>query len=114
MQSIQFLFIHVYCSFKINQILFIFSDFEEMSIGVLNIFDSTTDDLINGVILLRKIPFYNLDCLQMAVESDCQKFVALSSVQNLLTGIWYGKIVSKSGVKAGIRVCLLFIDSRFL
>ena len=84
MQSIQFLFIHVYCSFKINQILFIFSDFEEMSIGVLNIFDSTTDDLINGVILLRKIPFYNLDCLQMAVEADCQKFVALSSVVSRL------------------------------
>jgi len=75
-----------------------------MSVGVLNIFDSTTDDIINGVILLRKIPFYNLDCLQMAVEADCQKFVALSSVQNLLTDIWYGKIASKSGFKAGFKV----------
>ena len=78
-----------------------------MAIGVLNIFDSTTDDLINGVILLRKIPFFNLDCLQMAVEADCQKFVALSSVQNLLTDIWYGKVTSKSGAKASLKVTLI-------
>lgn len=75
-----------------------------MAIGVLNIFDKSTDDIINGVILLRKIPFYNLDCLQMAVEGDCQQFVALSSVQNLLTDIWYGKIQIKSGLRAKILV----------
>lgn len=75
-----------------------------MAIGVLNIFDGTTDDLINGVILLRKIPMFNLDCLQMAVEADCQKFVSLSSVQNLLTDIWLGKVTSKSGSKATIKV----------
>jgi hypothetical protein len=46
-------------------------EFEQMSIGVLNIFDKTTDDIINGVILLRKIPYFSLDCLQMAVEADC-------------------------------------------
>lgn len=80
-----------------------------MAIGVLNIFDSTTDDLINGVILLRKIPFYNLDCLQMAVEADCKKFVSLSSVQNLLTDIWYGKIASKSGMKATIKVRNIYV-----
>jgi hypothetical protein len=81
-----------------------------MAIGVLNLFDATTDDLINGVILLRKIPLYNLDCLQMAVEADCQKFVALTSVQNLLTGIWYGKVSSKSGVKATLKVYLMSMD----
>jgi hypothetical protein len=75
-----------------------------MAIGVLNLFDSTTDDLINGVILLRKIPFFNLDCLQMAVEADCQRFVALSSVQNLLTDIWFGKVTSKTGLKASLKV----------
>lgn len=79
-----------------------------------SIFDATTDDLINGVILLRKIPFYNLDCLQMAVEADCQKFVALSSVQNLLTDIWYGKIASKSGFKAGMKFIISCISIGFL
>lgn len=83
-----------------------------MAIGVLNIFDATTDDLINGVILLRKIPFYNLDCLQMAVEAHCQKFVALSSVQNLLTDIWYGKLTQKSGIKASIKVKFNFFSEK--
>jgi len=73
-------------------------DFEDMAIGVLQIFDKTTDDILNGVILLRRIPFYGLDCLQMAVEGDCQKFVALSAVQNLLTDIWYGKIEINDGL----------------
>jgi hypothetical protein len=85
-----------------------------MSIGVLNIFDSTTDDLINGVILLRKIPFYNLDCLQMAVEANCEKFVALSSVQNLLTDIWNGKVVYKAGIKAGIKFFISCLSLGFL
>ena len=79
-----------------------------MAIGVLNIFDATTDDLINGVILLRKIPFYNLDCLQMSVIADCKMFVSLSSVQNLLTDIWHGKIIAHSGWKAGLKVNNLF------
>ena len=85
-----------------------------MSIGVLNIFDSTTDDLINGVILLRKIPFYNLDCLQMAVEANCEKFVALSSVQNLLTDIWHGKVVYKAGIKASIKFAISCCSLGFL
>ena len=83
------------------------SEFEEMAIGVLTLFDKSTDDIINGVILLRKIPFYNLDCLQMAVEADCQKFVSLSCVQNLLTDIWYGKIQIKSGLRGKIWVNLV-------
>ena len=78
-----------------------------MAIGVLTLFDKSTDDIINGVILLRKIPFYNLDCLQMAVEADCQKFVSLSCVQNLLTDIWYGKIQIKSGLRGKIWVNLV-------
>lgn len=88
--------------------------FEEMAIGVLNIFDATTDDLINGVILLRKIPFYNLDCLQMAVIADCKKFVSLSSVQNLLTDIWHGKIIANAGFKAGFKFMLSCLSFGFL
>ena len=38
------------------------SEFEEMAIGVLTLFDKSTDDIIDGVILLK---------------SDCEKFVSL-------------------------------------
>lgn len=85
-----------------------------MACGVLNVFDGTSDDLINGIILLQKIPFYGLDCLQIAVEARCLKFIALPSVQNLLTDIWNGKIESKSGFKAAIKVHCFFSDSHNL
>jgi len=62
--------------------------FEEMSIGVLNIFDESSVDGLNGVILLQKIPYYNMNCLEMASESKSQKFLSVTSVQNLLTEIW--------------------------
>ena len=97
-----------------TDIIKVAKDFEEMAIGVINIFDKSTDDIINGVILLRKIPFYNLDCLQMAVEGDCQKFVALSSVQSLLTDIWYGKVQVTTGFKGRIGFFLSCITMGLL
>ena len=59
--------------------------FEDMAIGVLSIFDDCSVDLINGVILLQIIPYYKLNCLEMASEAKSQKFIALPS----------GKIFSK-------------------
>ena len=59
-----------------------------MAIGVLNIFDESTIDLINGVILLQQIPYFNMNCLEMASESRSQRFLSVASVQNLLTEIW--------------------------
>lgn len=75
-----------------------------MACGVLKIFDNLSDDLINGIILLQKIPYYNLDCLQLAVEANCLEFISLSTVQNLLTEIWHGRIEIKSGFKASLNV----------
>jgi hypothetical protein len=82
-----------------------------MSCQVLNLFDHSHDDLINGIILLQKVPYYKLDCLQLAVEADCLRFISLSPVQNLLTDIWNGKIEPKRGFKANFKFglsCLCF------
>jgi hypothetical protein len=79
-----------------------------MAIGVLNIFDEASIDLINGVILLQKIPYYNMNCLEMASEARSQKFLSVTSVQNLLTEIWFGKIDFKNGLKSNLKVGNLF------
>jgi hypothetical protein len=73
--------------------------FENMACDVLSIFDSSMNEFMTSILLLQKIPYYNgLDCLQMAVEGECLKFVSQNSVQNLLTDLWNGKITgSKSG-----------------
>ena len=75
-----------------------------MACGVLEIFDSTSDDCINGIILLQKIPYYDLNCLQLAVEAKCLKFISLSTVQNLLTEIWNGRIETRGGLNGTLKV----------
>ena len=61
-------------------------EMEEMACAVLCLFDAMTDDLINGVLLLQKIPYYKINCLKMADEADCLKFISLPCVQDILTG----------------------------
>ena len=80
-----------------------------MAIGVMNIFDEASLDLINGVILLQKIPYYNMNCLEMASEARSQQFLSVTSVQNLLTEIWFGKIDFKSGFKSNLKVASLLL-----
>ena len=65
---------------------------------------------MNGILLLQKIPYYNnLDCLQMADESNCLKFISLPSVQNLVTSVWNGQITYKSGLLYNLKVSILII-----
>jgi hypothetical protein len=75
-----------------------------MAIGVMNIFDEASVDLINGVILLQNIPYYNMNCLEMASEARSQRFISVTPVQNLLTEIWFGKIDFKDGFKSNLKV----------
>ncbi len=71
----------------------------------MNIFDLDSDDFMNGMLLLQKIPYYNnLDCLKMAVEANCIQFISMPAVQNLITNIWYGQIVYKSDLKFILKV----------
>ncbi len=81
---------------------------EEMACCVLRIFDATSDDLINGFLLLQKIPYYKINCLKMgeiyimiddrinliydslsllqiAEEADCLKFLSLPVVRDIIT-----------------------------
>ncbi len=63
---------------------------------------------MNGILLLQKIPYYNnLDCLQMADESNCLKFISLPSVQNLVSSVWNGQISYKSGLIYNLKVFIL-------
>ncbi len=90
--------------FQIICKIFVRSDFEALAIGVWNTFDHNTDDLINDVILLRVVPYYNIDLLEMAVEGDSKKFVSHPSIQDLLTNIWHGNLVLKPKPTAKLTV----------
>ena len=51
-------------------IIFNIRYFENLACDVLNKFDETSDDLANGVLMLQKIPYYKLNCLEMAFEGN--------------------------------------------
>lgn len=75
-----------------------------MACCVLNIFDNSTDDLNNSLILSQKNAYYNSNCLTLAFKANCLKFISLPTVQNFLTETWFGKIEIKKGLKATIYV----------
>ena len=90
------------------------SEFENLAIGVLNIFDLNSDDLINSIVLLRQINIYGMDCLQMAVEARCLKFVSLPTVQILITEIWNGNLTMSKGFKANLKFIISCLSFGFL
>jgi hypothetical protein len=60
---------------------------------------------MNKLILLQKIPFYeDLDCLELAIQGNCKKFISLTCVQNLITEIWNGEVNVKGGFKGSLKV----------
>jgi len=85
-----------------------------MAIGVMNIFDEASLDLINGVILLQKIPYYNMNCLEMASKATSQRFISVTSVQNLLSEIWFGKVDFKDGFESNLKVFFKISNYLFL
>ncbi|XP_071824925.1 transient receptor potential cation channel subfamily M member-like 2 isoform X3 [Apostichopus japonicus] len=66
--------------------------YEELAIGVLNECHDQEEDR-TLIMMIRNLPNWgNTTCLTMAVQAENRKFIAQSSVQNLLTQIWLGKI----------------------
>ncbi len=76
----------------------------DISIGVLDMIDNSLDESTNFKYLLEKVSVFGLDCVEMAVIGNCQKFIATKTVQNLLTKLWNGVLISKSDLGSKIRV----------
>lgn len=78
-----------------------------MAYNVLNSIDMVTLDVINYVVLLRRNPYYNRTCLELAVEAGSLKFISLPAVQNLLSEIWIGNIEIERGFIGRLKVIYL-------
>ena len=76
---------------NINILFYLINSYcEYLAIGVLDIYDTNTEDEENIHILLDNIEFFQMTPLDMALIGDCKNFVSHPSVQNLLTKIWNG------------------------
>jgi hypothetical protein len=48
--------------------------------------------VVDDVLIIRYIKEYGLDCLELAVECKCKKFLSSPIVQSNLNNIWRGSI----------------------
>jgi hypothetical protein len=65
-------------------------EFEDMAVGLLKFYDRNTRDVINDVLIIRYIPLFSMDCLELAVHCKCKEFLSTSVVQKVLTKICSG------------------------
>ena len=69
---------------------FIFREFENLALKVLDTFEEHTRDLVNDVLVIRYLKLVRMDCIQLAYVADCEEFVAHNVVQKALRTIWEG------------------------
>ena len=75
-----------------------------MAVGILESFDSSFPDSTTFEYLRAKSDIFNLNCLEMANSSGCQKYLASTCVQKLLDNEWYGQVSTKPGIKSTLKV----------
>ena len=69
------------------------SNFEELAVGILGICNEKNEEKAH-LLLIRELSIYgNATALQLAIACDAKKFVAHPCTQNMLTSLWYGKIL---------------------
>ncbi len=62
-----------------------------MAIGTLKVYDKNTRDNVIDVLVIRFIEHFKMDCLELAVDFECKRFVSNTTVQTILDNIWNGK-----------------------
>lgn len=60
-----------------------------MALHLLTVFPENRTD---SVLLVRYLKHLKLDCIELAVECGCEKFVSSINIQNVLENIWSGKL----------------------
>jgi hypothetical protein len=77
---------------------------------VLNLCDvSMEEDVIFGK-LLKEIPLFGVNCLELASIGERESFVACACVQNHLTKTWFGEITNKDDIFTQFKVQTKFLQ----
>jgi hypothetical protein len=87
--------------------IYICSDFEELAIGVLKIFNEKTSGLVSDILILRYDKHLLMDYLELAIETDCKTLVASNYVQTVLDDIWSGKQIEINSLVILLLLLLL-------
>ncbi len=77
-----------------------------MAIGTLKIFDDERTDKVDDVLIVRYFKEFKMDCLDLAIECECEQFVSTQMVQRVLDKIWLGKRNDSSTI---VSIFILFL-----
>lgn len=66
----------------------VFRFFEKKAIETLSIYDENTRNYVNAALLLHEIPTFKESYLELAIQCQCNDFIAHPSVQFVASEIW--------------------------
>ena len=56
----------------------------------LNLLSVIPEHRADSFLVIRYLKHLEIDCLDLAVECECEKFVSSSAIQNILDKMWLG------------------------
>ena len=68
------------------------SEYEELSIGILNQCHEDNDEQTQKILIREQPSFGKLTCIDLAVVADSKRFIAQTGCQSLLNSIWNGRM----------------------
>lgn len=89
-----------------HQLLFPFSEFKRMALGLLDQCFQTNEELTQQLLTYNLESWGGQSCLSLAVAIEHEEFLAHVSCQTLLTEIWTGAM--KSAHRSSIKVTVKF------
>ena len=89
-----------------HQLLFPFSEFKRMALGLLDQCFQTNEELTQQLLTYNLENWGGQSCLSLAVAIEHEEFLAHVSCQTLLTEIWTGAM--KSAHRSSIKVTVKF------
>jgi hypothetical protein len=70
----------------------------------LQTFDNNTREIISDVLIIRFIGYLKRDVLELAVHCECEEFVSMSIVQNVITSIFYGEKYDEADLVSSFNI----------
>jgi hypothetical protein len=94
----------------LNFFCFFFSEFEDLAIDVLKVFEMNTRDLIIDILVLRHVDAVGFDCLELARKCDCERFIGHPVVQRSIDHLWDGTLYSQKNYVI-TNFCLAYLST---
>ncbi len=86
-------------------------EFENLAIGILDVYDQHTTDNVRDVLVIRYLDFIEMDCLELAVDCKCERFLAHRVVQKTMDELWKGESL-KSTSEVFIKLFIFYFVLR--